>query len=75
MTMAGDNPFLSRARHRRAVERAIISLQQAHGLIEIAPELAAEEVRRAASALGEITGAVNVEDVLGGIFSSFCIGK
>jgi tRNA modification GTPase len=40
-----------------------------------APELAAEEVRLAARALASITGAVDVEDVLGEIFSSFCIGK
>ena len=40
-----------------------------------APELAAEDARLAARALGKITGAVGVEDVLGEIFSSFCIGK
>ncbi len=40
-----------------------------------APELRAEDVRRAAHALGRITGRVDVEDVLGQIFSRFCIGK
>jgi tRNA modification GTPase len=75
LTSASDSPLLSRARHVQAVERALGALQAAQGLIGQAPELAAEEVRRAASALGEITGAVNVEDVLGEIFSSFCIGK
>ena len=38
-------------------------------------ELAAEEVRLAARAIGEITGRVDVEHVLDRLFSSFCIGK
>jgi tRNA modification GTPase len=38
-------------------------------------ELAAEEVRLASRAIGEITGRVDVEDVLDRLFSSFCIGK
>ena len=39
------------------------------------PELRAEDLRRAAQALGRLTGAVDVEDVLGEIFGRFCIGK
>ena len=39
------------------------------------PELRAEDLRRAAHALGRITGRVDVEDVLGEIFGRFCIGK
>ena len=66
---------LTRARHVEAVRRAIDSLARARERIETAPELAAEDVRRAARALGSITGAVDVEDVLAEIFSSFCIGK
>jgi tRNA modification GTPase len=66
---------LSRRRHVEAVDRAIASLERAQGLIATAPELAAEDVRLAARALGEITGAVDVEDVLAEIFASFCIGK
>jgi tRNA modification GTPase len=38
-------------------------------------ELRAEDLRRAAAALGRITGRVDVEDVLGEIFGRFCIGK
>ncbi|RZO66586.1 MAG: tRNA uridine-5-carboxymethylaminomethyl(34) synthesis GTPase MnmE [Parvularculaceae bacterium] len=71
---AGDGP-LTRARHLAAVENASQSLSQSLELIAMGPELAAEEVRLAARALGRITGAVDVEDVLGEIFSSFCIGK
>jgi tRNA modification GTPase len=40
-----------------------------------APELAAEDLRLAARALGRITGRVDVEDVLDVIFREFCIGK
>lgn len=66
---------LTRLRHVKAVEKAVSALQRSRGRIESAPELAAEDARLAARALGEITGAVDVEDVLGEIFSSFCIGK
>ncbi|MHA7870963.1 MAG: tRNA uridine-5-carboxymethylaminomethyl(34) synthesis GTPase MnmE [Hyphococcus sp.] len=68
-------PALTRARHVQAVRTAIDALTRAAAMIETAPELAAEDVRLAARALGSITGQVGVEDVLGEIFSSFCIGK
>ena len=58
-----------------AVGIALDCLGRAKARIETAPELAAEDARLAARALGSITGAVDVEDVLGEIFSSFCIGK
>ncbi len=66
---------LTRARHVQSVETALRHLETARARIAGAPELAAEDVRLAARALGEITGAVGVEDVLGAIFASFCIGK
>lgn len=70
-----DGAALTRARHVAAVEKAIDALSRAEALIERAPELAAEDARLAARALGGITGAVGVEDILGEIFSRFCIGK
>lgn len=68
-------PALTRQRHVAAAAEAIEALTRAEDLIDTAPELAAEDARLAARALGSITGAVGVEDVLGEIFSSFCIGK
>ena len=70
-----DGPALTRARHVAAVEEAVAALSRAEDLIARAPELAAEDARLAARTLGKITGAVGVEDILGEIFSSFCIGK
>ncbi|MCG7392720.1 tRNA uridine-5-carboxymethylaminomethyl(34) synthesis GTPase MnmE [Microvirga sp. ACRRW] len=69
--------ILTRERHRRALERAHHSLEAGRTLLVThGPlELAAEEVRLAARAVGEITGRVDVEDVLDRLFSSFCIGK
>jgi len=71
----GAEPLLTRARHAQAVERAIAALIRAEEALAASPELAAEDARLAARALGGVTGAVGVEDVLGEIFSSFCIGK
>ncbi len=64
---------LTRARHREALSRAAEALQKVSKTRS--PELAAEDLRVAANALGRITGRVDVEDVLDTIFSTFCIGK
>jgi tRNA modification GTPase len=65
-------------RHRVALREAESALRRLAGLIDdraFAPEVAADDLRLALSALGEITGAVTPDDVLGRIFSSFCVGK
>lgn len=70
-----EAPALTRARHRRLVEEARAALLQALPGLSLGPELAAEDVRRAAAAIGRLTGKIDVEDLLDEIFSSFCIGK
>ena len=72
-----DGAWTARARHVSALERARAHLAAAESaLVERnAGELAAEELREVQHALGEITGEFSTEDLLGAIFSEFCIGK
>ncbi|HRK41396.1 MAG TPA: tRNA uridine-5-carboxymethylaminomethyl(34) synthesis GTPase MnmE [Gemmobacter sp.] len=75
---AAGSGSLIRERQRLAVEQAVEALDSAlhelgNGLERI--ELAAEDVRRASRALDKLIGRIGVEDVLGEIFASFCIGK
>jgi tRNA modification GTPase len=71
-----DGVFSARARHVAALERARSSLDAARAASQSAtPELVAEDLRHVQQALGEITGAFSSEDLLGAIFSTFCIGK
>jgi len=74
---AGEGEFLARRRHLDALERVRGSMQQARAalLARRAGELAAEDLRQAQQALGEITGAFTTDDLLERIFSTFCIGK
>ena len=68
--------MVTRARHRRALEETISALDRA--LAQSPPgheELIAEDLRSAATALGRLTGRVDVEDLLDVIFREFCIGK
>ena len=69
----GEKPALTRVRHRQAVEKASEYIELA--IAAPALELASEELRQAALALGRITGRVDVEDLLDVIFRDFCIGK
>ena len=69
----GEAPILTRARHRQAVTEAVEALRRSR--TATLPELAAEDVRLAARALGRITGRIDVEDLLDVIFREFCIGK
>lgn len=72
----GEGTLMARRRHLEALERAAVALATAdEQLAARAGELAAEELRQAQNALGEITGEFTSDDLLGRIFSSFCIGK
>jgi tRNA modification GTPase len=74
---AGSGAWSARARHLEALRRARAHTERAQAQLARLTgfELVAEELRLAQRALGEITGAVTSEDLLGRIFSSFCIGK
>ena len=75
---APEGLFIARTRHVQALQRARAHLLQAQAqaaLRDAALDLLAEELRLAHRALGEITGQFSNEDLLGVIFSSFCIGK
>ena len=69
----GQDAPLTRTRHRYALEECNAALRRARDAD--LPELAAEDLRLAARALGRITGTVDVEDLLDVVFAEFCIGK
>lgn len=73
----GEGAFSARRRHVLALEQVVTHLARADDVLHAtrAGELAAEELRHAQHALGEITGTYTSDDLLGAIFSSFCIGK
>ena len=70
-----DFPAVTRERHRRRLLEALVAVEAGQAKLSVAPEMAGEDLRRAAEALGRVTGAIGVEDVLGEVFSTFCIGK
>jgi tRNA modification GTPase len=71
---AGEGVFMARARHLEALRRAQLRMTRA-SLQTSQQELFAEELRQAHEALMSITGEVTPDDLLGEIFSRFCIGK
>ena len=73
----GEGSFSARRRHVLALETVRDHLDRTATVLATtrAGELAAEELRHAQQALGEITGSYSSDDLLGAIFSSFCIGK
>lgn len=69
-------PGLTRQRHRAALQDCLEALDRYLEMQNLAAvELAAEDLRLAAQALGRITGRVDVEDLLDIVFKDFCIGK
>jgi len=72
-----ESGFSARRRHLDALRQAQQHLDHGHTQLTLAGagELLAEDLRQAQQSLGEITGAFSSDDLLGRIFSSFCIGK
>lgn len=70
-----DFPAVTRERHRRRLVEALAAAAAGRAALEVAPEMAGDDLRRAADALARVTGAIGVEDILGEVFSTFCIGK
>jgi len=77
-TPDAETPMVSRARHRAALERArgeLASFRAEWSSGALPAPVAAVRVREAALALDDLIGAVDVDDVLARVFSSFCVGK
>lgn len=70
-----DFPAVTRERHRRRLAEALASVEAGRRALDAAPEMAGDDLRRAAESLARVTGAIGVEDILGEVFSTFCIGK
>lgn len=74
----GEGSLITRARHRQHVQAAVEALERFDATSQqgtMVVDMAAEELRLAASELGRVTGAVDVEDILDVLFKDFCIGK
>ncbi len=76
-TESADTVFIARRRHVEALNRANKFVENALNQLQttMAGELVAEDLRQAQNSLAEITGTMRSDDLLGKIFSSFCIGK
>jgi tRNA modification GTPase len=70
-----DFPAATRRRHAAHLSEAAGHIERALGVLALGSELAAEDVRLAARALERVTVRIDTEDVLGAVFSTFCIGK
>lgn len=75
--MAGEGLFMARQRHLQALDKAAVHLESADTLLnhQYQLELFAEELRLSQEALSSITGEFTADNLLGEIFSRFCIGK
>jgi tRNA modification GTPase len=71
------SPIVSNTRHLEALQNALTSIKSVHDGLDsgIFPDLLTVDIRKALYHLGEITGDISSEEILGNIFSRFCIGK
>ncbi len=74
-TIPPERSFITRQRHRLHLETALSHMQRYTHMQNQGIELRCEELRLAATEIGKITGRIPVDEVLGEIFSNFCIGK
>jgi tRNA modification GTPase len=72
---SNEGGLISRERQRISLEETAAALRRSISMVDVGEELAAEELRIAAFALGKLLGRVDVEDLLDVIFREFCIGK
>ncbi len=72
-----EAPVITRARHREKLTRGLAALKAARDALDqdLGFELVAEDLRLAIREMQSIVGEIGVEDVLGAVFSRFCIGK
>lgn len=72
-----ESPVITRARHREKLTRGLAALASARAALdqELGFEMVAEDLRLAIREMQTIVGEIGVEDVLGAVFSRFCIGK
>jgi len=71
-----ENALLTRERHVQGVKKALFALKQISLFnLDSSPEIIAEELRIAATEIGNITNIIDVEEILDDIFNNFCIGK
>lgn len=75
--LSTGSTIVTNARHHDALRRADEALADVlHALsANVTTDFVAQDIRRALAYLGEITGEIGVEDLLGNIFGKFCIGK
>lgn len=71
----GMDDLSTRTRHFQELEATVGALATAIGNVEDPIEMRAEELRKASDSLGRLTGRIDVEELLGVIFSEFCVGK
>jgi tRNA modification GTPase len=72
---AGDAMAITQVRHRQQIEACLDALHSVPASSAHGPELAAEQLRLSADALGRVVGRIDPEDVLDQVFARFCIGK
>ena len=76
-TKISDKTIVSNSRHYEALQKALDSILSVRTGLQagISPDLLTIDIRKALYYLGEITGEITTDEILGNIFSRFCVGK